>query len=86
MTQMMTDEHFENARRYGAGMRDGTMAPLEVVAVQGGIFIASLVAEVERLRPYEVELKRIAEDVGEPDDPFAAWESIHHMSNSEGAL
>lgn len=38
----------------------------------------SLRAENERLRAdaYKDELLKIAADVGEPDDPFAAWEAI----------
>jgi hypothetical protein len=32
------------------------------------------------LKPYEVELRRIAEDLGEPDDPFAAWEKLRPLS------
>ncbi len=33
-------------------------------------------AEIKRLQPYEVELRRIAEDLGESNDPFAAWETL----------
>lgn len=40
--------------------------------------VQSLRAENERLRAdaYKDELLKIAADVGEPDDPFAAWEAI----------
>jgi chromosome segregation ATPase len=31
---------------------------------------------VEKAEAYRVELLRIAQDVGEPNDPFAAWEAI----------
>src|SRR5690606_8454206 len=37
-------------------------------------------AEVSRLKPYEDELRKIAADVGESDDPFAAWESIEAIN------
>jgi hypothetical protein len=33
-------------------------------------------AEAERLVPYRDELLKIAEDVGEGEDPFSAWEAV----------
>ena len=36
-------------------------------------------AEIAHLQAYEVELRKIAESVGEEDDPFAAWESIDRL-------
>jgi hypothetical protein len=41
--------------------------------------VSSLIAEVKRLQPFEEELQKIADDVGEPNDPFAAWESIEAL-------
>lgn len=44
---------------------------------------AELEAKVILLIPYRDELLKIAEDVGEPDDPFAAWETIHALAQQE---
>jgi hypothetical protein len=35
---------------------------------------------LDHLLPYKAELLKIAEQVGEPDDPFAAWESINRST------
>jgi hypothetical protein len=41
--------------------------------------LSKAATEIERLGPYEDELRKIADDLGEPDDPFAAWESIEAL-------
>jgi hypothetical protein len=40
------------------------------------VFIDDHARAVTALLPYRDELMKIAEDVGEPNDPFAAWEVI----------
>lgn len=40
---------------------------------------ALALAENERLKPFEDELRKIAADLGEPDDPFAAWETVEAL-------
>jgi NTP pyrophosphatase (non-canonical NTP hydrolase) len=41
---------------------------------------------ISRLQPFKDELLKIAEDVGEASDPFAAWESIEAMRLSPTAV
>lgn len=68
---------------------DGTL-PLEVsqgtVSLEAMLRDESLMMartevadEVAKLQGYKDELLKIAAMVGEPEDPFAAWESIDHM-------
>lgn len=59
-----------------ASMRiDGTDCPLGEQCREASSEIERLRAEVERLKPFEEELRKLATDLGEPDDPFAAWEA-----------
>lgn len=47
--------------------------------------LRSLIAAHDALVPYKDELLKIAESVGEADDPFAAWESIETQRASYDA-
>lgn len=40
---------------------------------------AELRDRIERLEPYKDELEKIAEDLGEAEDPFAAWEAVEAL-------
>jgi len=44
----------------------------------------SIITELQALRPYKEELEKIAADLGEPDDPFAAWEALVALRASSG--
>jgi len=72
----LTDTDLHNFATYAESMRKQRCGPLLTVSVEGGIMIERLITEINRLRPYEVELRRIADDLGEPNDPFAAWEKL----------
>jgi hypothetical protein len=42
-----------------------------------------LLADVEKLIPYRDELLKLASDLGEPDDPFAAWEAVQALKGPQ---
>lgn len=56
----------------GIKFKDGRPVALSPAATP----VSEAGGEVEQLKAYRDELLKIAADVGEPDDPFAAWEAI----------
>lgn len=48
--------------------------------------VRRLISHIDALVPYHDELLKIAKDVGESDDPFAAWETVNLQSSCIAAL
>lgn len=68
-----------DAQAWLSRVEQSAAPPIQPVIETAGE-LERLTAEVARLQPYHDELLKIAETLGEPDDPFAAWESIEAMS------
>ena len=73
------------ARAEVAQMRETAKGAAIVVSVAGSV-MSERAAEIQRLQPFESELRKIAADLGEPEDPFAAWEVLQSLKNDAAAV
>jgi hypothetical protein len=75
-----TSWHASHRKDYPLEAESFANIELIVAAVNS---LPSLIAQIKELQAYKDELLKIAADVGEEDDPFAAWEAIQALGAPE---